>query len=64
MSRQIENLNVALPHCFAAKNFVDRHGFAPCRAAVVQLRNRNLNLCQIILFIHRSVLPIRQPSTR
>jgi len=34
---QIKNLNVPLPHCLALKNFVDRHGFAPHRATVMQL---------------------------
>ena len=58
MPAKIENLNILLPDCFAAKNFMDRHGFNVNRAAVVQLRNRDLNLRQIILFIRHSVLLI------
>ena len=37
---QIKNLNVALPDCFTAKNFMDGHGFTPNRPAVMQLRNQ------------------------
>jgi len=46
MPGQIENLNIAFPYRLVLKNFVDRHGSAPSRAAVVQLRNRDLNIGQ------------------
>ncbi len=55
VSCQIENLNLSLPYGFAAKDFMDRHGFAPNRSAVVQLLNGHLQPSQIILFIHRSI---------
>ena len=38
---QIENLNAALPHRFAAKDFMDGHSLTPNRPAVVQLLDGN-----------------------
>ena len=61
---QIKNFYVALPYCLAVKDFVDGYSLMPNRAAVMQLRHGNPNLGDVILFIHRSVQPIRQPSTR
>ncbi len=46
MVMEIKNLNIPLPDRFALKDFVDRHSLTPHRAAVVQLRNRNLNLAR------------------
>ena len=52
---KIENFYVSLPDSFALKDFVDRYSFNVSRAAVVQLRNRNLNLSKVILFILHNV---------
>jgi hypothetical protein len=38
----IKNFRVSFPDRLALKNFMDGQGLAPRRAAVVQLRNRNI----------------------
>ena len=42
VSRQIKNLNLALPDRLAAKDFMDRHTFAPSRISFMQMQNGTL----------------------
>lgn len=49
VTMQVENLHVAIPDGLAVKDFADGHGFTIHRAAIMHLRNRDLNFGQIIL---------------
>jgi hypothetical protein len=59
---QIEHLNMAFPDGLTIEDFMNWHSFAPNRSAVVQLRNGDLNPCNVILFILHNVEPVQQPS--
>ena len=52
---QIKNLYIALPNRFTMKHFMDRHGFMPDRAAVVQLLDGHLQPLYVVSFIRHNV---------
>ena len=55
VSCQLENFNFALPDGLLAKDFVNWHGFAPSRPAVMQLHQRDLDAGNVIRFIRHKV---------
>src|SRR5215469_4115946 len=64
MSGQIKYIHIALPDSLATIHFMHGQSPAPGCAAVMQLRNRNLEASNVILFNLHNVLPVPLPLER